>query len=229
MTDTVNIKKTAEQSPQMELKLPIRNIDGSETGEVVDLDQRLFGLERNDHVLYLAVKAEMANRRHGNRSTLTRSMTRGGGRKPWRQKGRGAARAGTIRSPIWRGGGITFGPKPHEYNMKLPRKVKRIARRVALSVKAQSNSIDIVKDFNFDRPKTKNIADILTGFNATGKSVLLLLEGNKQTIVKSCRNIPRMEVRECCEASTTDILRARRLIISHSALNGLAGGLIDEK
>ena len=211
------------------IRLPVKRLDGTTTGEEVELDPRLFGVEYNDHVLYLAVKAELHNRRQGTHSTLSRSMVRGGGRKPWRQKGRGAARAGTNRSPIWRGGGITFGPQPHDYNMKLPHKVKRIARRMALTKKAQSDAISLIEDFDLDAPRTKSIAQMLHVFDAVGQSILLMLEGNKPTIVKSCRNIPRLEVRDAMTASTYDILRAKKLIISRRAIDNLVGGLADEK
>ncbi|MDP8228093.1 MAG: 50S ribosomal protein L4 [Candidatus Electryoneaceae bacterium] len=227
MTETTSdhTVSTDEQS----LKLPLHRTDGTSTGDEIQLDPRLFGLKRNDHVLYLAVKTEMANRRQGSSSSKTRSEVRGGGRKPFNQKGRGAARAGTIRSPIWRGGGVTFGPRPHEYLMKLPRKVKRLARRVALSVKAQSGAMVLVEDFEMSQPKTAWIASVLKNFEADGKSALLLVQGHHPDIVKSCRNIPRLEIRSGMEASAYDILRARRLIICRSVLDGLAEGLINEK
>ncbi len=211
------------------LKLPVNRMDGTPTGEEIELDPRLFGLPRNDHVLYLAVKTELKNRRQGTRSTLTRSMVRGGGRKPFRQKGRGGARAGTTSSPIWRGGGVTVGPEPQYFRMKLPAKVKKLASKVALSVKAQSGAITLVEDFDLDERKTTRIALMMGSFDASGKSARLLSEGNKPTIVKSCRNIPRLEVREAKNAAAYDILRARRLIISRSAIDSLVGGLTGEK
>ena len=222
-TTQVTDKKVAQ------LKLPVRRMDGSVTGEEFELDPSLFGLPRNDHVLYLAVKAELTNRRQGTHSTLTRTMTRGGGAKPWRQKGRGAARAGTRRSPIWRGGAITFGPQPHDYKIKLPVKVKKQARKIALSVKAQAGAIILVEDFDIQQPRTRTIASMLSSFKADGQSALLLIDGHKPAVVKSCRNIPRLEVREAMTASAYDILRARRLIISRSAVDSLSGGLADEK
>lgn len=209
------------------LKLPLCRMDGTETGDMIDLDPRLFGVPRNDHVLYLAVKAEMTNRRQGNSSVKSRSEVSGGGRKPWRQKGRGAARVGTIRSPIWRGGGIIFGPKPHDFEMKLPKKVKRLARRVAFSVKALNNAISLIDEMKMDVPKTKRIAEMLSKFDVAGMSILFLVEGQQPEIVKSCRNIKRVEVRECNTASTADILRARKVFILRSALEPLVGGLVD--
>jgi len=210
------------------IQIPVRRLDGSPTGEQVTLDPEVFGLPRNDHVMYLAVKAELANRRQGTHATKTRALVSGGGRKPWKQKGRGGARAGSTRSPIWKGGGTMFGPQPHYYLQAVPAKVKRLARRTALSVKAQHGLIDLIEDFEFEAPKTKKIAEVLNTFQATGHSALLLLDGNKPAIVKSCRNIPRMAVREGSGASTYDILRARRVLITRSALDSLVGGLRGE-
>ncbi len=210
-------------------KLPVYRTDGTPSGEEVELDPRLFGLPRNDHVLYLAVKTEMTNKRQGNHSTKTRSEVQGGGKKPFKQKGRGAARAGSSRSPIWRGGGVIFGPKPQDYNMKMPRKAKRLARKVALSVKAQSNSITLIQDFDFEKPKTKAIAAILKTFEANGLSALFIVDGHKPVVVRSCQNIPRLEIRNGIESSTYDILRARKLIITRSAYDSLVQGLINEK
>lgn len=206
------------------IKLPLRNFDGNETGEVIELYPDVFSLEKNDHVLYLAIKAEMAHRRQGTHSTLSRNAVHGGGKKPWRQKGRGTARSGTSRSPIWRGGGIVFGPHPHAYNIKLPRKVRQLAKKIALSVKAAGGFIDLVEDFSFEAPKTKRMATMLGNFNTTGQSVLLLVNGHQPNVVKSCRNIPRVEVRDSSDASTYDILRAKKVIILKSALEGLKGG-----
>lgn len=211
------------------MKLPVYRTDGTASGEEVELDARLFGIPRNDHVLYLAVKTEMTNRRQGNHSTKTRAEVRGGGKKPFNQKGRGGARAGSIRSPIWRGGGVIFGPQPLDHSMKMPKKAKRLARRVALSVKAQTNAITLIEDFDFPQPKTKDLAAILNNFEAGNMSALFIVNGDKPTIVKSCRNIPKVDVRNGINSSTYDILRAKRLIITRTALDSLVKGLIDEK
>lgn len=207
--------------------LAVRRMDGTETGEKVNLDQRLFGLEPNDHVLYLAVKCEMTNKRQGNHSTRNRALVSGGGRKPWKQKGRGGARAGTIRSPLWKGGGTVFGPETHDHYMQLPRKVKRLARKIAFSTKAQTDAIEIVEDLKIDEPKTSRIAGMLQAFSLGDTSTLILTADSNISIVKSCRNIPRLEVRECLSASTVDILKAKKLLISRSALDRLVGGLVD--
>jgi len=218
----------AAPKPLVELKLPVRRLDGSQTGEEVALEPTVFGLPRNDHIMYLVVKAELANKRLGTHAVKTRALVSGGGRKPWKQKGRGGARAGSNRSPVWKGGGIIFGPQPHYYLQSVPVKVKRLARRTALSVKAQGGFIDLIEDFDFEAPATKRIATILKTFDAGGRSALLLMNGNKPMVVKSCRNIPRMAVREGTDASTYDILRARRVLITRSALDALVGGLRNE-
>jgi len=225
MSETETINKE-NKSPEP-IKLILHRMDGSDTGKKIELDRRVFGLERNEHVLYLAVKAEMTNRRQGNSSSKGRSEVRGGGRKPFRQKGRGGARAGTNRSPIWRGGGITFGPQTKDYSMKLPRKVKRLARKIAYSVRAARDAIRLVEDIKLDQPKTKIIAGMLHNFDKEDMSVLILTDKSYPNIVKACCNIPRVEVRECLNASTWEILRARRLIITRPALDALVGGLAD--
>jgi large subunit ribosomal protein L4 len=220
-TETLN-----PEQPPVVIKLPILRMDGSPTGEEVELNPRLFGLPRNDHVLYLAVKTELTNQRHGTHATQNRALVVGGGRKPFKQKGRGGARAGTIRSPLWRGGGKIFGPQPHAYEMKLPVKVKRLARRVAFSLKAQSGAISLLEDFDLAAPKTQKIAGMLKALDALNQSVLLLVAGHKPVIVKSCANIQRLEVREGMTASTYDIMRAKKVLISRSALASLEGGLV---
>jgi len=211
------------------LTVPVYKHDGSTTGEQIDLDPRVFGLERNDHVLYLAVKTEMTNKRQGTRATKTRAEVSGGGKKPWKQKGRGGARAGSNRSPVWRHGGTIFGPKPIDFQMKLPHKVKVLARKVALSLKAYAGDIKVVADIEMAAPKTRTIADMLGALKMNSTSVLFLLNGNQPIVVKSCRNIPRVEVRDSITASTFDILKARQLVISRSALDSLVKGLVSEK
>lgn len=216
------------QENLVRISLPVKRLDGTPTGENVELDPRLFGLPRNDHVMYLAVKVELSNRRQGTHATKTRDEVSGGGKKPWKQKGRGGARAGSNRSPVWVGGGTMHGPQPHDHLMKLPVKVKRLARRTALSVKAQKGLVEVIEDLKFDIPRTKAIADGLKSLNAAGQSALILVDGNNPSVFKSCRNIPRVAVRDSLGASTYDILRARRLIISRSALNSLSKGLASE-
>ncbi len=143
--------------------------DGSPSGEKVKLPEHVFGVEPNRHVIYLAVKAQTTNSRQGTASTKTRSMVSGGGKKPWRQKGRGMARAGTIRSPLWVGGGRVFGPHPREYEMKLPKKVKRLARVSVYSDKARNEALMVVEDFKLSQAKTKEMFGILRSLAWKGR------------------------------------------------------------
>jgi large subunit ribosomal protein L4 len=201
------------------MKLDILKIDGTQTGEQVELSDDVFGIEPNDHAIYLAVKSYNANQRQGTSKSKERSEVRGGGKKPWRQKGRGGARAGTIRSPLWVGGGTIFGPRPRDYREDLPKKVKRLARRSALSYKVKDNQIMIVEDFNIDQPKTKDFIKILDSLNVSGKKVLLLTSNNQETVYRSGRNIPRVEIMEASKASTYSILNNQILIMQKSAID----------
>jgi len=156
------------------MKVDIYKIDGSLTGRQVELNPKVFDIQPNDHAIYLAVKAYLANQRQGTAKAKERSEVSGGGKKPWRQKGTGRARAGSIRSPLWVGGGTVFGPKPRDYDMKLPKKVKLLARLSALTYKARNNQIVVVEDFNLDQPKTKEMFNIIKALNLNDKKTLLL-------------------------------------------------------
>ncbi len=200
------------------MTLDIYKIDGSTSGEKIDLTDDIFGIEPNDHAIYLAVKAYLANQRQGTHKAKERAEVRGGGRKPWRQKGRGTARAGTTRSPLWVGGGRIFGPRPRDYRQKLPKKLKRLARKSALSYKVKDEQIRIVEDFTFEQPKTQEFAKILEAFNAQGKRVLVLTGSTDQVVYKSGRNIPKVKVLEARKASTYDLLNNQMLLIQKSAV-----------
>jgi len=203
------------------MKLDVYKTDGSKTGKSVELSDKIFSIEPNNHVMYLSVKAHLANQRQGTHKTKERNEVRGGGRKPWRQKGRGTARAGTIRSPIWIGGGTIFGPKPRNYRQKLNKKVKLIARMSALSVKAKSEQIYVVEDFNFDAPKTKELANILEALELTGKKTLLLTNELQANVYKSGRNISKVNVLEADKASTYDLLNSQILLLQKGAIEKL--------
>jgi large subunit ribosomal protein L4 len=203
------------------MKLDVYKTDGSKTGKSVELSDKIFGIEPNNHVMYLSVKAYLANQRQGTHKTKERNEVRGGGRKPWRQKGRGTARAGTIRSPIWIGGGTIFGPKPRNYRQKLNKKVRQIARMSALSVKAKSEQIFVVEDFNFDAPKTKDLANILAALELSGKKTLLLTNELQANVYKSGRNIPKVNVLEAEKASTYDLLNSQILLLQKGAIEKL--------
>jgi large subunit ribosomal protein L4 len=205
------------------MKLDVFKTDGSKTGKQVELSDKIFAVDPNNHVMYLSVKAFLANQRQGTHKTKERNEVRGGGRKPWRQKGRGTARAGTIRSPIWIGGGTIFGPKPRNYRQKLNKKVSRIARMSALSVKAKSEQIFVVEDFNFEAPKTKELANILDALNLTGKKTLLLTNELLSNVYKSGRNIPKINVLEADKASTYDLLNNQILLLQQGAIEKIEG------
>lgn len=193
-------------------------IDGSSSGEKLELADNIFGIEPNDHAIYLAVKAFRANQRQGTHKTKERAEVRGGGKKPWKQKGRGGARAGTSRSPLWVGGGTIFGPKPHDYRQDLPKKVKKLARKSALSYKVKDEQLLIVEDFNFEQPKTKDFVKMLSSLKVNGKKVLLLTKDNSAIVYKSGRNIPKVKILEAAQASTYDILNNQMLILQKGAV-----------
>jgi large subunit ribosomal protein L4 len=199
----------------------IYNTDGSISGEKVELSDDIFGLVPNDHAIYLSVKAFLANQRQGTHKSKERSEVRGGGKKPWRQKGRGTARAGTTRSPLWVGGGTVFGPRPRNYHQDLPKKVKRLARKSALSYKVKDEQLLIVKDFTFETPKTKEFLTVLQALKTDGKKVLLLTGTSDNVVYKSGRNIPKVKVLEASKASTYDILNNQILILQKSAVEAI--------
>lgn len=203
------------------MKIDVLKTDGSSTGRQIDLSDEIFGIEPNSNAIYLAVKSYLANQRQGTHKAKERGEVRGGGKKPWKQKGRGGARAGTTRSPLWVGGGTIFGPRPRDYRQDLPKKVKRIARTSALSSKVKDEQLMVVEDFNFESPKTKEFDKILKALNAGGKKVLLLTNGNLNIVYKSGRNIPKVKVLEADKASTYDILNNQILVLQESAVNAI--------
>jgi large subunit ribosomal protein L4 len=200
------------------MTLDVLKIDGSKSGDKIDLSDSIFAIEPNDHAIYLSVKAYLANQRQGTSKSKERGEVRGGGKKPWKQKGRGGARAGTSRSPLWVGGGTIFGPRPRDYRQDLPKKVRRLARKSALSYKAKDSQLLVVEDFNIEQPKTKEFSKILSALKVNGKKVLLLTELNNQNVYKSGRNIPKVKVLEASKASTYDLLNNQILILQKSAL-----------
>lgn len=207
------------------MELDILKKNGRSSGTKVKLPKDVFGIEPNEHAVYLAVKAHNANARQGNAATKTRSMVRGGGKKPWRQKGRGVARAGTSRSPLWVGGGRTFGPEPHDYNMKLPKKVKVLARKSVFSDKARNKKIKIVEDFKLDNPKTMEVFSMLQSLGLSDQKTLLLLSDYDSDVVRAGRNIPKLQIRVARTESTYDLLDCETILIQKSAVDKLAGAV----
>jgi len=203
------------------MKLDVLKVDGSKSGETVELSEEIFGINPNDHVIYLDVKAFLANQRQGTHKAKERGEVRGGGKKPWRQKGRGTARAGTTRSPLWVGGGRIFGPRPRSYNQKVNEKVKKLARKSALSLKAQANQILVVEDFNFEEPKTRKFVELLNSLELRGKKVLLLTGENLRNVYLAGRNLPRVSVLEARNASTYHLLNNQVIVFQKSAVETL--------
>jgi large subunit ribosomal protein L4 len=191
-----------------------------EPGEAFQLPEELFDGVVNDAVLHQVIKAHLANQRQGNASTKTRANVSGGARKPWKQKGTGRARQGSIRAPHWRGGGIVFGPHPRSYHQDVPRKVKALARRSAFNTKAQGEQIVVVERLAFEAPRTREAVSLLGKMGvADAKRVLVLTDGNKETVFRSFRNLPNVEVLPFVQASAYDVMKARQVVIEASALN----------
>jgi large subunit ribosomal protein L4 len=200
------------------MKVDVYKIDGTKSSSKVELSDDIFGIEPNDHVIYLAVKSYLANQRQGTHKAKERAEVRGGGRKPWKQKGRGGARAGTTRSPLWVGGGTIFGPRPRNYRQKLNKKVAQLARKSALSYKAKAEQIMVVEDFDFDLPKTKELVSILKSLNVDGKKTLLLTAGTREKVYLSGRNIPKLNIIQAANASTYDLVNNQLLLVQKSAV-----------
>jgi large subunit ribosomal protein L4 len=207
------------------MELEVYKRDGSKTGEKVTLRSDVFEIEPNDHAIYQAVRLYLANQRQGTHKTKTRSEVRGGGKKPWRQKHTGRARSGSTRSPVWIGGGTIFGPQPRDYDFKLPRKVKTLARKSALSYKAKNGEILVVEDFTFPAPKVKEMISVLNALSLYGKKTLVLVPATDLNLHKSGRNIPTVKVLEANKASTYDILNNQVLLIQKTALGVLENSI----
>ena len=205
------------------MEVSVLNIKGQETGRKVALNEAIFGVEPNDHVIYLDVKQYMANKRQGNAKSKERSEISGSTRKLGRQKGGGGARHGDINSPLLIGGGRVFGPKPRDYSFKLNKKVKQLARKSALSYKAQENAIVVIEDFTMDAPKTKEFVDITKNLKVDGKKVLLLLPETNKNVYMSARNLQRAEVLEAQNVNTYKILDADVLVITENSLKTIDG------
>ncbi len=207
------------------MELEVYKKDGTKSGEKVTLPPEIFEITPNDHAIYQAIRSLQANQRQGTHKVKPRNEVRGGGKKPYRQKKTGRARAGTIRSPLWVGGGSIFGPQPHDYVVKLPAKVKTLARKSALSYKAKDQAIMVIEDFTIGAPKTKEMASVLKALSLTGKKTLFLTPKTDQAIFKSGRNIARLNIREADKASTFDILNNQVLLIQKSAVEVLQNSL----
>ena len=195
------------------MKVAVHNIEGKETTKKVDLKKDIFGIEPNDHAIYLDVKQYLANQRRVTSKTKERGEITGSRRKIRKQKGSGMARVGDIKNPIFRGGGRTFGPKPRDYDSKLNKKVKRLARKSALSYKAKDNNIIVLEDFSFDSPKTKEYLNILNNLDQLNSKTLMVLSDANKNIFLSSRNLKKAKVVRASDLCTYEIMNANKLLI----------------
>jgi large subunit ribosomal protein L4 len=201
------------------MKVAVHNITGKETSKKVDLSNDVFGVEPNDHAIYLDVKQYLAAKRSGTHKAKERSDVKGSRRKLRKQKGSGAARVGDIKNPLFRGGGRVFGPRPRNYDFKVNKKVKRLARKSALSYMAKDKNIIVLEDFSFENPKTKSYSDFLTNFDLLdNKTVLVLAESNKNIFLSS-RNLKKVRVVLASELNTYDVMNANKLMVMESSIN----------
>ncbi len=203
------------------MEISVLNIKGEDTGRKVTLNESIFGIEPNDHVIYLDVKRYLAAQRQGTAKSKERSEISGSTRKLGRQKGGGGARRGDIKSPVLVGGGRVFGPTPRDYSIKLNRKVKALARRSALSYKAQENSIVVVEDFTMEAPKTKDFVNITKNLKVEGKKVLLLLPEVNKNVYLSARNLQRAEVMMASTLNTYKVLNADVVVVTENSLKSI--------
>jgi large subunit ribosomal protein L4 len=200
------------------MKLTIYKIDGKSSGKKADLDDSIFGIEPNETVMYEDVRRILANRRQGTAKTKERGEVRGGGRKAYKQKGTGMARRGSMRSPLLKGGGTIFGPKPRTYTVRLTKKAKRLARKSALSLKASEEGIKVIQNLNFEEPRTKQVVELLEAFKLTGKKVLILTAAVDKNVLLSARNIPGVSVLEANKPTTYEIMNADELLLLVDAI-----------
>ena len=207
------------------MKVAVLDIKGKDTGRKVDLSKDVFAIEPNNHAVYLDVKQYLANQRQGTHKAKERADITGSTRKIKKQKGTGTARAGSIKSGIFRGGGRMFGPRPRNYGFKLNKNVKRLARRSALSMKATAKAITVLEDFNFDAPKTKNFTAILKALDLENKKSLFVLGGSNNNVYLSSRNLKGSEVVTNSELSTYKIMNANQIVFVESAIEGIESNL----
>ena len=207
------------------MEVKVLNISGKETGAKVQLPEGIFGIEPNDHAIYLDVKQYLANQRQGTHKAKQRNEIAGSTRKLYKQKGTGGARAGSIKSPLFNGGGRIFGPQPRDYSFKLNKKLKELARKSALSYKAQGNSVLVLEDFSFETPKTKNFLNLLSALNSSNEKTLVVLpEGNKNVYLAS-RNLPKAKVVVAADLNTYDVLNAAKLVLTTGSVKSLEEAL----
>lgn len=201
------------------MELTIYNLKGEKTNRTVTLNDSIFGIDPNDHAIYLDTQQYLANQRQGTHSSKEKSTVSGSTRKLKRQKGTGGARAGSIKSPLMRGGARVFGPQPRDYSFKLNKKLKELARMSALTYKAKENNIMVIEDLNFEAPKTKLFAELLNNLQLSEKKTLMVLSESNKALYLSSRNLKRAKVIRACDLNTYEILRANNLIILESSVS----------
>ncbi len=207
------------------MKVAVIDINGKETGRKVDLSDAVFGIEPNDHAVYLDVKQYLANQRQGTHKAKERAEISGSTRKIKKQKGTGTARAGSIKSGVFKGGGRMFGPRPRNYSFKLNKGLKRLARRSALSLKANDKAITVVEDFNFEAPKTKDFINVLKALGLENKKSLIVLGESNNNVYLSSRNLKSSEVITSSELSTYKIMNANNVVLLEGSLEGIETNL----
>lgn len=201
------------------MELKVYNINGSETGRTITLDDSIFAIEPNDHAIYLDCKQYLADQRQGTHKSKERSEIAHSTRKLKRQKGTGGARSGDIKSPVFVGGGRIFGPKPRDYRFKLNVKVKRLARRSALSYKAAENAMTVVENFSFEAPKTKKMIEVLNKLNINDKKSLFVIENQNNFVSLSARNLKNVKVVNVSQLNTYDIVNAANIVVSEGSIS----------
>ena len=207
-------------------EIQIYNIKGQPVGKI-ELDKDIFNGEVNEPILHQVVRMYEANQRQGTASTKTRSDVRGGGKKPWKQKGTGRARAGTIRSPLWRGGGIVFGPHPRDYSYSVPKSVKRLALISSLNAKLNDKNMIVIDDIKLEKPKTKEFTAVLRNIKAD-KKPLLVLDEKDETVIRASRNIPNLLLRDYKTLNAYEVLKQQKLVLTQKALVALTKILVKQ-
>ena len=209
------------------MELQVVKSSGKKASKIM-VDASVFNVKPNVDAVHRAILSEMENSRQGTHGSKSRGLVRGGGKKPWKQKGRGVARAGTTRSPLWRGGGTVFGPQPHQYEYKLPKKIKRLARRSILSEKLRNKKIIVLNEFSIDEPKTKKTKDLLSKLGVQDKKILILTGSLTENLVLSMRNIPNIALLDAMMASAYDLIDSEIILIDQKGLEMLNDGLADK-
>lgn len=207
------------------MEVKVLNINGKETGRTITLSDSVFGIEPNKHAVYLDVKQYLANQRQGTHKAKERAEVTGSTRKIKKQKGTGTARAGSVKNPLFKGGGTVFGPRPRSYSFKLNKNLKRLARKSAFAMKAQESNLVVLEDFNFDAPNTKNFINVLKALGLENKKSLFVLGDTNKNVYLSSRNLKASSVVTSSELSTYAILHANNLVLMESSLEGIVENL----